>query len=572
MRIADSTAPRGDGRTATAGRVPPRAIAAGALVLAGLVLGLSGAGAQQAPKFFPDDPLWIEPITSVETVARYEPGLFYDSLENTFAKPGDKDMNRRAQNVNTVDEVMDGPWFTNRAGTRPLTPEDVARGSNVSGGPPPGKWTVVSAKSDGVTPGFTIRDSNRDLWFVKFDPPGYEGMATGTEVVAAKLFWALGYHTVEYYITRLRPENLEIAESTSFTYPGGKPRRMHEGDIRWLLKKADRDASGGYRVIVSKAAPGRPVGRILIHGRRTDDPNDLVPHENRRELRGYRVFAAWLNHVDAKSINSLDVMVTEGGKSYIRHYLLDFGSALGSAAVAPRDYFEGYETLIEPPKEIGKRALSFGFRIPRWRTVDFYTSPAIGRLPADHTDWDPDLWTPRFPNAAFLRARGDDKFWAARKVQGITPEMIAAAVREGQFTDKTAAEFLAKAINDRRKMILGRYLPAVNPVVDVSLDSPGTLSFANAAVQAGVAQAPGEYLVTWSSFDNASSTAMEIGQTQGGDRQAAPAGLPAASGSYVRVAIGAGAGAPEAWKRPAHAFFRRDTAGWTLVGFERMPE
>ena len=34
----------------------------------------------------------------------------------------------RAKNINTVDEVPDSSWFTNRAGHRPLTPEDVANG------------------------------------------------------------------------------------------------------------------------------------------------------------------------------------------------------------------------------------------------------------------------------------------------------------------------------------------------------------------------------------------------------------------------------------------------------------
>ena len=56
------------------------------------------------------------------------------------------------------------------------------------------------------------------------DPPGHPAMATGIEVTIAKLFWALGYHTVEYYITELDPSRLEIAEKTAFTPPGGRPR------------------------------------------------------------------------------------------------------------------------------------------------------------------------------------------------------------------------------------------------------------------------------------------------------------------------------------------------------------
>ncbi len=122
---------------------------------------------------------------------------------------------------------------------------------------------------------------------------------------------------------------------------------MHQGDINWLLSRADRDVDGSYRVILSKAAPGTPVGRIKFHGTRADDPNDVIPHEHRRELRGYFVFAAWLNHVDAKGINSLSSLITENGRSFIRHYLLDFGSALGSAAIGPREGWEGYEALVE---------------------------------------------------------------------------------------------------------------------------------------------------------------------------------------------------------------------------------
>ena len=114
------------------------------------------------------------------TITRFEPDLFYDSVENIFTKPGDTDFDKRAENVNTVDEVMDGAWFTNRAGTLPADARKTSRAPRTPAtGPAPGKWTVVSAKSDGVTPGFTIRDANEDLWFLKFDPPGYRGMSTG---------------------------------------------------------------------------------------------------------------------------------------------------------------------------------------------------------------------------------------------------------------------------------------------------------------------------------------------------------------------------------------------------------
>jgi hypothetical protein len=535
-----------------------------------LVIALSAITVSaQKQRFFPDDPIWREPITQdVKNAVRYEPDLAYQTIENLFWRPGDKVVGQRARNINTVDEVPDGPFFVNRAGRMTLTPAIVARAANTSNGPAPGKWTVVSAKSDGVTPGFTIRDSANQLWFIKFDPPGWRAMATGSEIVAAKLFWAAGYHTAEYHIAQLVPSDLVIGKDTRITPPGEMPRPMNQGDISWLLGRADRDADGSYRVILSKAAPGRPVGRIKFHGTRADDPNDVIPHEHRRELRGYFVFAAWLNHVDAKGINSLSSLVTENGRSFIRHYLLDFGSALGSAAVGPREGWEGYEALVEEPGAIGRRTLAFGFDIPVWRTQKFFESSSIGRLPLDHSKWNPEEWWPHITNAAFRHMRPDDTFWAASKLAAITDDMIRAAVAEGQFGDAASETFLAKAISDRRLRILQTFLPKVNPIVDPALDGNGRLSFRNLAVDAAVADRAPAYRALWYTFDNAADKATLVATTE---ETQSPMVMPAMPASqYIKVDIAA-VGGPEPWAKPVSAYFRRNSSGWTLVGFERLP-
>ena len=46
-----------------------------------------------------------------------------------------------------------------------------------------------------------------------------------------------------------------------------------------------------------------------------------LPDEDRRELRGPRVFLAWLNHDASRAVNTLDSVVTRNGLRFVRHYL-----------------------------------------------------------------------------------------------------------------------------------------------------------------------------------------------------------------------------------------------------------
>src|SRR5207244_3501792 len=208
--------------------------------------------------------------------------------------------------------------------------------------------------------------------------------------------WALGYHVPENHVAYMHKEQLVVGQGAKFTAPGGKPRAMRLNDIDALLERANRESDGSYRIVASKALPGKPIGRVRFYDTRPDDPNDLVPHEHRRELRGYRVFAAWVNHVDVKATNSRDMLVSENGRTFVRHNLIDFGSTLGSGGIAPRQYWEGYEYLVEP-REVVKQMVAFGFYLPTWRTEDLYEARSIGRLAADNTRFNPDLWRPRVP-------------------------------------------------------------------------------------------------------------------------------------------------------------------------------
>jgi hypothetical protein len=173
-------------------------------------------------------------------------------------------------------------------------------------------------------------------------------MSSSAEVIGAAFYHAFGYHTVEGYLARLDPDKLTIKRGTTIYDPlSGKQRPFEMRDVRAVLAKSARNQDGTYRVLASRFADGKPLGNFRYYRTRPDDPNDVVPHEQRRELRGARVFAAWLNHVDSRGINSLDMLVKEGARAYTKHYMFDFGATLGSGTLAGQAPRVGNEYIFE---------------------------------------------------------------------------------------------------------------------------------------------------------------------------------------------------------------------------------
>ncbi|QOY91485.1 hypothetical protein [Paludibaculum fermentans] len=452
----------------------------------------------QKPRFYPDDPIARVPkpvpVKSVETL---DPNdlydFFYQSLREPVLKIGP------SQAINTLGEVPDSDWFTNRhsLGHR-LSLEALKRGPGDSSAPQP-PFLVVGAKTDGITPGFRMTDAKGRLYFVKPDPRTNPEMATAADVLGAHFFYALGYNTPENYIVNIKDEELSISPKAKVTGVNGKPRPMTQRDIDRLKFKMARRADGSRRVIASLATPGKPVGPFSYEGIRSDDPNDLVPHETRRDLRGMAVFCAWLNHTDAKGRNSLDVLAGPEGAQRIRHFLIDFGSILGSDSDMPKDARNGNAFIIPTGRNALKKMGQLGFAPEPWETAAYPHQPAIGRL--ESKVFDPLKWASNYPNPAFVQMQPDDAYWAAKRVMAFSDEDIRTIVETGQYSDSSVVDYITKTLAERRDRIGRVYFTKVLALEQFSVDG-GVLKFEDLAVKFNFVQ-PRQYDTAWFSFDNA---------------------------------------------------------------------
>src|SRR5262245_2069029 len=137
-----------------------------------LICLVSTSTSVSAQKFLEDDPLIVDNDRQLDVGESRRRGLsdYYDFFQHTFATPGEL-TRKPALNANTLGEVPDSSWFQNRHGMKRMTIDELVRGPNSVNGPSDdGLWTVTEGKTEGITPGFRIRDSRGDVYVIKFDP------------------------------------------------------------------------------------------------------------------------------------------------------------------------------------------------------------------------------------------------------------------------------------------------------------------------------------------------------------------------------------------------------------------
>jgi hypothetical protein len=393
--------------------------------------------------------------------------LFIRQVERVF----ELHVSTPAGNTNALDEVPDSTWFTNRIGTHVMTPEQVATGPTAGEHDAPVlPLRVVKAKQGGGNPGFIAEDTKGRKYLVKFDPMANPEMQTANGVMVNRFLWALGYNVPADHITVFRRDQLVVPDALSVA-------------VEAALGTSPRRPDGSYRAFASELLEGKPKGGWSAEGIRPDDPNDVVPHEDRRELRGLRVFAAWVSHTDMKEDNSLDMYVEEDGRKFLRHYLVDFGEALGGHAAEKGRREDGWEYVWDWGAQT-RAFFSFGLWHRPWEDVRPTRWLAVGNFTGD--GFDPIRWKEAYPYIPFSEMDAADAYWGAKLLMRFDRPTIAAVVAEGQFSDPEAAAHVVDALVARRAAIAQAYLDAVTPLDELRVEGD-TLCMTDMAVGHGVA-------------------------------------------------------------------------------------
>ncbi|HEY2517219.1 MAG TPA: hypothetical protein VGI39_40380 [Polyangiaceae bacterium] len=511
----------------------------------------------------------------------YVSPVIWDGADNLVFRPLAEsfafEASHEATNANSLDEVADSAWFKNRIGVKPLTAEEIKRGAcdpskmidaeSVQDG----AWVIDKGKPNGSSPGFRVVIPKKGKFMFKSDAPVPE-RPSAASVVGAAAYHAVGFNTSCEQVVYFKPSLLKLT-------PGLKFSGNFDGEKTFDQKALDVILAGAskrgplIRVQASAWLQGRLIGPFRYEGTRDDDPNDVIPHQDRRELRGGRLLAAWLDHFDAREQNSMDAWMADrpgdvdSSPGHVVHYYLDTSDCLGSEW----DWEEitrrlGYSYIVNWG-DLAADFVTLGIPLRPWDKVKRVKGHEMF-VYFNVDNFDPEAWENEYPNPAFSRMTERDGAWMARILARFTPESVRALAELSAFTDTSQVDYLATVLQGRLEKILERYLTRLSPVTDVRVEG---------------SQLCGVDLVEWRGMRDAASFAyrartksawLPVTRRPGGEvcvnlSHVAPDGGAAddAPERYVQIAVEDGIA-----KGPlvAHLYDLGPSRGFQLAGVERI--
>ena len=422
----------------------------------------------------------------------YVSPLIWDGTDNMVFRPLSEALgvvhHGEAVNANSLDEVADSSWFTNRIGTHSMSVDEVVRGACNPAlildpdGSADGTWLIDHGKTDGSSPGFRVSIPGKGKYLFKGEPADQPEHPSAASVIGAAVYEAVGFNTSCEQIVYFRPSLLKLAPGLKHKGNFGADEPFDQKVVDKIL--ADSPHRGGLvRMQASAWLSGYLLGPFSYTGTRSDDPNDIIPHDDRRELRGGRVLAAWLDHFDAREQNSMDSWVTDAhaGKGkpdaspgHVVHYYLDTSDCLGSEwAWEEISRRLGY-SYVADWGDMARDLVTLGIPTRPWDRVRREKGMETFAF-FNVKDFEPDQWKNEYPNASFSRMTERDGAWMARILARFTPEMVEALGRTSKFSDSRKIDYLTKVLQGRLDKILDRYLTRLSPLTNVHVAGTNAL-------------------------------------------------------------------------------------------------
>jgi hypothetical protein len=437
----------------------------------------------------------------------------YLRLDRVYNKLFNKKVH--AEDINVYDEVPDSAFFENRHARNPLTIEQLVKGPAVNDGPADGTLTVTKGKSEGLNPGFFIKDSRGDKYLLKFDPATHRELTTSTESIVSRFYHAFGSHVPQYTVFVFDPSRLVPAEDATMIDRTGFKKKLTQDKLEEFMIQIPLDDKGLMRASASKILKGEPMGAFNFIGRRKDDPEDKIRHEKRRVIRALRVFGSWLNNNDVRRQNTLDMWVTEDGRSFLKHYLIDFNSSFGAAAKGSKPPQFTHEYFVDYG-EVVRNMFGFGFRRSDWQKrwdengKKENDSQSLGYF--DNKYFSPEKYKVQLPYYAFKDLTRADGYWAAKIIMAFKDDEIRSLISTGRLSEKENEEYIYQMLRERQEAI-GRYwYSQATPAENFSLRER-VLTFADIEVESGFARAE-DSVYTVEAFSGNGKKGLRLGRLE----------------------------------------------------------
>ena len=391
-------------------------------------------------------------------------------LRHALVEALDPTRTPEAADINALDDVVRSTWF--RPAPPPDPDPDRAPRPPIALDPAaaPAGWPPAPAgPAYGTIP---VLDARGRRYLLRRDSPDNPQLRTTAEVIAGRLVRAIGYLTPDVDIVDLTPGH--------FT----EPDRARE-----FLEAGPPPQAGVFRLSATAWPIGLDLGPMSDTSLRRDDPNDRLPHLDRRTLRALRLVVAWLRITNLDPAILRDVYVGRPPRGHVEHYLVGLHGALGADAVAGAP--EARRVAHDRDGTL-RRLVSLGLLPERTNAPAQTTWSSLGEIGRTVfvDDLDP---SPKF--APFNRALPGDDYWIARRIAGIPHGVIAGAVAAGRLGDHAAVTYLGDVLEARRAQVVAYAFGRVTPC-DVEGIEGSSLILRDLAVAHGLAApATSRYLV-----------------------------------------------------------------------------